>query len=119
MFDSLLQTKLYLPPARSGWVERPRLLDRLSVTPQTKLILVSAPAGYGKTTLVTNWLRQLDGVQSCWLSLNEDDSDPQQFFRYLSAAIEPLPNARSTLTQLLQSAQPLPPKHWPKHSSTM
>ncbi len=110
MFAAILQTKLYLPPPRPNGVERPRLLDRLAVTPQTKLILVSAPAGYGKTTLVANWLRQLDGVQGCWLSLDEDDSDPQHFFRYLAAAVQPLPNTQSALPQLLKSAQPLPAK---------
>ncbi|MEM7133713.1 MAG: LuxR C-terminal-related transcriptional regulator [Chloroflexota bacterium] len=110
MFATILQTKLYTPPPRPDWIERPQLHARLTVNPQTKLILVSAPAGYGKTTLIANWLRQLDDVQSCWLSLDEEDSDPQQFFRYLTAAIEPLPNTQSTLTQLLQSSQPLPAK---------
>jgi len=110
MFATILQTKLYLPHPRPDWVERPRLLNRLAVTPQTKLILVSASAGYGKTTLVANWLRQLDGMQSCWVSLDEDDSDPQHFFRYLAAAVQPLPNTQSALTPLLQSAQPLPAK---------
>jgi LuxR family maltose regulon positive regulatory protein len=89
MFDSLLPTKLYLPPTRAGWVKRPRLLRKLNRNSQTKLILVSAPAGYGKTTLVTAWLRQLKGTEVCWLSLDEDDSDAQQFFRYLAAAIRP------------------------------
>ncbi|MCA9971266.1 MAG: AAA family ATPase, partial [Anaerolineales bacterium] len=110
MFDSLLQTKLYLPPARPDWVARPRLLARLAVNPQTKLVLVSAPAGYGKTTLVANWLRQLEGVHSCWLSLDDDDGDPQQFFRYLAAAVRPLPAIQSQLPQLLQSNQPIPAK---------
>ncbi len=110
MFAAILQTKLYIPPRRPYWIDRSRLLARLVVAPQTKLILVSAPAGYGKTTLVTAWLRQLDGVQSCWLSLDEDDGDPQQFFRYLAAAIEALPNTQSALRQLLQSNQPLPAK---------
>jgi len=91
-------------------VERPRLLTRLALDPQTKLILISAPAGYGKTTLIANWLRRLDGVQSCWLSLDEDDSDPQQFFRYLAAAIRPLPGSHSQLSQLLQANIPIPAK---------
>jgi LuxR family maltose regulon positive regulatory protein len=82
-------------------------IDRSS---QTKLILVSAPAGYGKTTLVTAWLRQLEGTEVCWLSLNEDDSDTQQFFRYLAAAVRPLPDVHSQLPQLLQSNQPIPVK---------
>ena len=88
MFDSLLQTKLYLPPTRPDWVKRPRLLGRLEIQPQTKIILISAPAGYGKTTLVTNWLRQLDGIQSCWLSLDEEDNDPVRFMTYLVAALQ-------------------------------
>ncbi|MEZ4592014.1 MAG: AAA family ATPase [Chloroflexota bacterium] len=110
MFDSLLQTKLYQPPTRPDWVQRPRLLARLALSPQTKLVLISAPAGYGKTTLVTHWLRQLDGVPICWLSLDEDDSDPQQFFRYLAAAIRPLPHSQTSLDQLLQTNQTIPAK---------
>ena len=111
MFDGLLQTKLYMPPTRPDWVARPRLLASLEPTPQTKLILVSAPAGYGKTTLVTGWLRQLHragAAQICWLSLDEDDRDPQQFFRYLAAAVRSLPDVQSQLPQLLQSNQSLP-----------
>ncbi|MCA9919797.1 MAG: AAA family ATPase, partial [Anaerolineales bacterium] len=110
MFDSLLQTKLYQPSTRPDWVQRPRLLARLALSPQTKLVLISAPAGYGKTTLVTHWLRQLDGVPVCWLSLDEDDSDPQQFFRYVAAAIRPLPHSQTSLDQLLQTNQTIPAK---------
>ncbi|MFZ1396830.1 MAG: LuxR C-terminal-related transcriptional regulator [Candidatus Promineifilaceae bacterium] len=110
MFETLLQTKLYLPPARPDWVARPRLLDRLARSPLTRLSLISAPAGYGKTTLVTAWLRQLDGIPICWLSLDEDDGDPSQFFRYLAAAIRPLPHAQTNLPQLLQAQQAMPAK---------
>jgi LuxR family maltose regulon positive regulatory protein len=110
MFDLLLPTKLYLPPIRADWVQRPRLLGKLDRNSPTKLILVSAPAGYGKTTLVTAWLRQLEGAEVCWLSLDEDDSDPQHFFRYLAAAVRPLPDIQSQLPQLLQSNQPIPAK---------
>jgi LuxR family maltose regulon positive regulatory protein len=130
MVDVLLQTKLYMPPSRPDWVERPRLLSKLAIQPQTKLILISAPAGYGKTTLVTSWLEnlrltisdlRLDGKpganrqseivnQACWLSLDEDDSDPQHFFRYVAEAIRPLPNAQTSLAQFLQSTQPIPAK---------
>ena len=130
MVDVLLQTKLYMPPSRPDWVERPRLLSKLAIQPQTKLILISAPAGYGKTTLVTSWLDnlrmmnddlRLDNTQFvnrqskivnpvCWLSVDEDDSDPQHFFRYLAEAIRPLPNTQTSLSQLLQSTQPIPTK---------
>ena len=83
-----------MPPLRPGWVARPRLLAKLEAKPHTKLILVSAPAGYGKTTLVTTWLRQQADVAICWLSLDEDDSDPQQFFRYLAETIRLLPGSQ-------------------------
>ncbi|MCB8966807.1 MAG: AAA family ATPase [Ardenticatenaceae bacterium] len=113
MFDALLQTKLYMPAAHPGWVKRPSLLAKLEPNRLTKLILISAPAGYGKTTLATAWLQQLqaaDTAQVCWLSLDEDDSDPQQFFRYLAEAVRPLPGIQSHLPQLLQSNQTIPPK---------
>jgi LuxR family transcriptional regulator, maltose regulon positive regulatory protein len=110
VFESLLQTKLYMPPNRSDWVERPRLLEKLDSKRPLKLILVSAPAGYGKTTLIISWLQQQAGAAVCWLSLDEDDSDPQQFFRYLAAAVQPLPDVQSSLPHLLQSNQTIPAK---------
>ncbi len=113
MFDTLLQTKLYMPPLRREWVPRPRLLAALSIQPQTKLILISAPAGYGKTTLVTAWLRQIEAAGSAqvsWLALDEEDNEPQQFFRYLAAAVQPLPGVQSFLPQLLQANQDIPTK---------
>lgn len=114
MFNVLLQTKLYLPPVRPDWVPRPRLLNRLAIKPQTKLILISAPAGYGKTSLVTSWITRLqladvpDASHVCWLSLDEGDSDPQQFFRYLATAVSSLPNVAASLPQLRQAPNPLP-----------
>ncbi|MEM7117393.1 MAG: LuxR C-terminal-related transcriptional regulator [Chloroflexota bacterium] len=59
MFETLLPTKLYMPPNRPDQVARPRLLAKLVLQPQTRLVLVSAAAGYGKTTLVTSWLSDL------------------------------------------------------------
>lgn len=99
-----------MPPSRPDWVARPRLLAKLETNPHTKLILVSAPAGYGKTTLVTTWLQQQEGMTICWLSLDEDDSDPQHFFRYLAETARPLPGIQSQLPQLLQSNQVIPAK---------
>jgi LuxR family transcriptional regulator, maltose regulon positive regulatory protein len=57
---SLLTTKLYIPPARPGLVARPRLIERLLEVLNYNLVLVSAPAGFGKTTLVSEWVRQND-----------------------------------------------------------
>ena len=75
------------------------------------MILLSAPAGYGKTTLVTEWIDQhRQDTAVCWLSLDEDDSDPQRFFSYLAAATESLTDAQSHLLQQLKSPQPPPAK---------
>ena len=75
---------------------------------QRQLMLLSLPAGYWKNNIVTSWLCQIEETrmaQVCWLSLDEDDSDPQQFFRYLAAAVRSLPNVQSSLSQLLQGSQ--------------
>ena len=132
MTDPLLRTKLCMPPVRSELVRRDRLLDRLGAgLPcterrtvwrgdgfQRKLTLVSAPAGYGKTTLVAEWLSQKDegrrpalseveGMKDetippsafilhpsrvAWLSLDEADNDPTRFLAYLLAALCGLPS---------------------------
>ncbi len=115
---NLLQTKLYIPSLRPSLVPRPHLIAKLDGEQPRKLILLSAPAGYGKTTLVTEWIEQGETacaepaeVAVCWLSLDEDDSDPHRFFRYLAAAIRPLPNVQSSLPPLLHAPQPLPAKN--------
>jgi len=105
--EILLQTKLYIPPTRPNIVPRTRLLNKLNAGLHGKLTLASAPAGFGKTTLITDWLSQLD-LPVGWVSLDEDDSDPQQFFSYVAAALRPFPDSSNTLTNLLQSPQ-LPP----------
>ena len=104
--DTLLQTKLYIPPTRANMVVRPRLLKKLNEgLQQGKLTLASASAGFGKTTTITAWLAQLDRPVG-WVSLDEDDSDPQQFFSYVAAATRPFPDISPTLPTLLQSPQP-------------
>ena len=106
MTDTLLQTKLYIPPTRANMVVRSRLLKKLNEgLRQGKLTLASAPAGFGKTTTITAWLAQLDRPVG-WVSLDEDDSDAQQFFSYVAAAIRPFPDISHTLPTLLQSPQP-------------
>ncbi len=88
---SLLSTKFYVPQVRSKLVQRPRLVEALNRGLQGKLILLSAPAGFGKTTLVSDWLAQLPGqVQVAWLSLDEGDNDPTRFLTYLTAALAKL-----------------------------
>ena len=87
MAAPLLTTKLYVPPVRPEMVPRPRLIEHLDAGLERKLTLVSAPAGYGKTTLVSAWLRAAD-VPLAWLSLDEGDNDLVRFFTYLIAALQ-------------------------------
>lgn len=81
MDEALLQTKLYIPisrpdlAARDGLVTRPRLIEQLDEGLQGKLTLISAPAGFGKTTLVSSWLENAN-LPAAWLSLDEDDNRP-------------------------------------------
>ncbi|HEY6406692.1 MAG TPA: AAA family ATPase [Ktedonobacteraceae bacterium] len=104
----ILATKLYLPPLRPNVVSRPRLLDRLNEGLHSKLTLISAPAGFGKTTLVSQWLA--GGARpAAWLSLDEEENDPARFLTYLVAAVQTIaaPIGKGVLG-VLQSPQ-LPP----------
>ncbi len=107
MINTLLQTKLYIPPTRTTVVPRSHLIEQLTKGINGKLTLLSAPAGFGKTTLITDWLSQLE-LSIAWVSLDEDDSNPQQFFTYIAAAIHPFLANLQTLSSLLQSPQPQP-----------
>jgi LuxR family maltose regulon positive regulatory protein len=109
MATPLLTTKLHVPPTRLELVSRPRLLERLSADPKRKLTLVSAPAGYGKTTLVTEWLNSAEGPFS-WLSLDDSDNDPARFLAYLVAALQKIDPrmGRSAEAMLLAPRPPAP-----------
>ena len=85
--EQLLTTKLYIPPLRSDLVPRPHLYDLLNEGSNQKLTLVSATAGFGKSTLVSGWLAE-SGLQAAWLSLDQGDNDPVRFWTYLIAAIQ-------------------------------
>jgi LuxR family transcriptional regulator, maltose regulon positive regulatory protein len=87
----ILATKLYIPPARPKVVLRPRLIERLNegLASGGRLTLISAPAGFGKTTLVSEWLSACDR-QAAWLSLDEGDNDPTLFLVYLVSALQTL-----------------------------
>src|SRR5918998_6772873 len=87
MSTPLLATKLYIPPPRPQVVLRSRLLDRLNAGLHRKLTLISAPAGFGKTTLVSEWVAGC-GRPVAWLSMEEGDSDPTRFLTYLVAALQ-------------------------------
>ena len=89
MSESLLLTKLYLPPPRLKVVLRPRLFERMNEGLHRKLILISSPAGFGKTTLVSEWLAG-NKLPVAWLSLDEGDNDLTRFLTYLVAALQTL-----------------------------
>lgn len=86
----LLTTKLYLPPTRQDLVARPRLIERLQDALQRKLTIISAPAGFGKTTLVSEWHASAPQVPLAWVSLDENDNDPSRFWNYIIAALQTL-----------------------------
>ena len=79
MPDTLLSTKLYIPRPRAELVPRPRLIERLNAGLHRKLTLISAPAGYGKTTLVSDWIARSE-IRAAWLSLDASDNDVARFF---------------------------------------
>ena len=110
METSLLTTKLNIPPARPQLVNRPRLIERLQEGLNYNLILVSAPAGFGKTTLVSVWARQIHPqIRTAWVSLDEGDNDPVRFWDYFIAALQKLqPECGESILPLLHSPQPPP-----------
>src|SRR5215211_416773 len=105
MQSSALATKIQIPPQTHRVVRRARLVDALEHgVPDHKLILISAPAGYGKTTLLSQWAHASQ-MAVAWLSLGEEDNDPDRFFRYLLAAWETVhPNIRDSPLGLLLGA---------------
>jgi len=107
-----LTTKLYTPPLRPNLIQRPHLLQCLDEALQLgqPLILLSAPPGYGKTTLVTAWLHGLQARYAIsWLDLDEADNDVFHFFTYLVAALQKIDaSIGQTLKGVLDSPQPPP-----------
>jgi LuxR family maltose regulon positive regulatory protein len=83
----LLVTKLYIPPPKPGAIVRPRLTTQLTLGLNHKLILISAPAGFGKTTLASEWIASRDHAVA-WVSLDEGDSDVTRFLTYFVLAIQ-------------------------------
>ena len=111
----LLETKLFLPSPRPGLVARPRLRERLDRGLGAKLMLVSAPAGFGKTTLLVDWVASVaasshDGhSRPAWLALDPADNDPSRFWRYVVAALRTaLPGVGEEALALLQDSQAPP-----------
>jgi LuxR family maltose regulon positive regulatory protein len=84
--EILLSTKLFVPSIRPDQITRPRLITQLKSGLDKRLVLVSAPAGYGKTTMVCSWLHDTD-LPTAWVSLDEGDNDPSHFLQYLLTAL--------------------------------
>jgi LuxR family maltose regulon positive regulatory protein len=89
----LLQTKLHMPTRRTGVVPRPRLRERLDRARRSRLTVVSAPAGFGKTTVLTQWLTETadpfsaERARVAWVSLDERDNEPARFWTYVITAL--------------------------------
>ncbi len=115
MATPLLTTKLYAPPSRLNWVPRPQLIERLTQGLTCKLTLISAPAGFGKTALVSEWRASPAGqIPLAWLSLDDDDNDPARFLAYLIASLETLPLDAGASASLGADVQALfQPRHRP------
>ena len=124
MTVSLLSTKFYIPAPRLNGVPRPTLIERLNEGLDRKLTLISAPAGFGKTTLVSQWIAGC-GQSIAWLSLDEGDNDQVRFLSYLVAALQTIragigegllavlqspqrPQAEAILTTLLNEISVIP-----------
>jgi LuxR family maltose regulon positive regulatory protein len=123
MSTPILATKLYIPPSRPNAVVRQRLIERLNEGMHRKLTLISAPAGFGKTTLVASWIADrrsqapdhgapiLPSPSIAWLSLDEADNDPTRFLIYLVSALQTIaPAIGAGVLGALQSPQPPPPE---------
>ena len=111
MSTTILATKLYIPPPQAKIVLRPRLIERLdeglSSGRKLDVTLISAAAGFGKTTLVSEWVAGC-GRPVAWLSLDEGDSNPVRFISYLIAALQSIKaGIGEGLLAALQSPQPL------------
>ncbi|HEU5374740.1 MAG TPA: LuxR C-terminal-related transcriptional regulator [Ktedonobacteraceae bacterium] len=105
----ILATKLYMPRLRPNMVSRPRLIERLNAGLHRKLTLISAPAGFGKTTLVSAWIQGIERP-AAWLSLDERENDSTRFLTYLIAALQTIvPRLGEGVLGALQSPQPPPP----------
>src|SRR5512133_2126678 len=108
--DPLIRTKLHLPFTRPGLVPRPRLQEQIAQGLRGPLTLITAPAGFGKTTLVASCVAGC-GMPVAWLSLDKNDNQAWRFLRYLAAALQ---EADRTIgceaTQLMAASEQAPPE---------
>jgi LuxR family maltose regulon positive regulatory protein len=108
MSTPILATKLYIPPLQRSIVLRPRVIERLNEGVHSRLTLICAPAGFGKSTLISEWLAHSERP-AAWLSLDEGDNDPTRFLAYLLAALQTIaPTMGERVLGVLRSPQPPP-----------
>ncbi len=110
MAGPLIATKMYVPTPRTGLVGRPRLLERVRRGAGARLTLVSAPAGFGKTTLLADWLHEAPAADRCvaWLSLDPSDNRPAVFWTYVVTALQgAVPGVGPSALELITAA-PVP-----------
>ena len=110
--DILLATKLYMPGPRPGLLSAPGLAQRLDEGVLHGIVLVIAPAGYGKTVLLAEWARG-QRQPAAWLSLDEGDNDPARFWRHAVAALDRVhPGISERVGPLLGGLPPCPSRGW-------
>jgi LuxR family maltose regulon positive regulatory protein len=103
-----LRTKLCIPPPRSSWIARARLIKQMDEGFARKLTLISAPAGFGKTTLLVDWVHA-QKIPVAWFSVDKGDNEPQHFFTYVILGLQTLKTAiGNAALMMLQSPQPPP-----------
>jgi LuxR family maltose regulon positive regulatory protein len=103
---TFLHTKLNIPRIYSDLIERPRLTARLNEGTQNKPVLVSSPAGFGKTTLLNSWVAKAV-LPVAWLSLDERDNDPVRFWSYFVAALQTIPFGGAKLLKIVSIIETL------------
>jgi LuxR family maltose regulon positive regulatory protein len=111
MTQQILSTKLYFPSTQPIWVKRNRLIDKLNNCFNARLTVVSAPAGFGKTTLLSEWIEQSEYPVG-WVSLDQGDNDPKRFHAYIIAALQQIqPGFGSNTETIIKSPQQVPPEN--------
>src|SRR5215469_14136522 len=109
--DQLLATKFFIPFSSHAQIPRPRLIELLNISLGCPLTLVSAPAGFGKTTLLSTWVQSLPPERSrmAWVSLDEGDNEPVLFWTYVLTALDSQqPGLCAQLVTYLQTQQAPP-----------
>jgi len=106
----LMITKFNIPPLRLPVVTRTRLLARLETCVNYSLLLVAAPAGFGKTTLLSEWVHQIRSPMiAAWFSVEQSENDPRRFWEYFITALRTLkPDIGEITLELLHASQPIP-----------